>query len=89
MSFIVNPLTAMMETPGLSSSVVRKPECLVSSISEMDPTNTGDIKLIAPFGVHATKNFAVLCCLYWLHVDDCMCRSDGVCKNISLPSMMA
>ena len=44
---------------------------------------------ISPFGVHATRNLTVLCCLYWLHVDDCMKRSDGVSIKISLPSIMA
>ena len=78
-------MSAMIETPGLSSSVVKKPECIVSSTSEMGPTNTGDINLIAPFGVHATETFAVLWCLYQLNVEDCMCRSDGTGCRESLP----
>ena len=39
--------------------------------------------------MHAIKNFAVLWCLYWLQVDDCICRSVGVSMKISLPSMIA
>lgn len=43
--------------------------------------------LIAPFGVHDTRNLAVFWRLY--HVEDCMCKSEGVRLNISLPSIMA
>ena len=56
----MNPLSAMMETPDLSRSVVRKPEFLVSSTSEIDSTNTENMKPIAPFGMHAIRNFVEL-----------------------------
>ena len=86
---IVNPLSAMMDMLGLSFNVVRNPLARVSSMSEMDRMYTSEMKQIAPFGVHATKNFTVLWCLYWLHVDDCICKCDGVSMNTSLPSMIA
>ena len=86
-SLIVNPLSAMIEIPGLFSSFVSNPETRVSSTSEMEPTYSGDM-YDTQFGVQTTRNFAVLWCLYWLQVDDCMCKSDGVSKNISLPSIM-
>lgn len=66
---------------GLSWSVVRKPDCRGSLISGIEPTNTGEMKEIVPFGVHATRNLAVLWCLYWLHVKDCMHRSEGASKK--------
>ena len=43
MSFIVNPLSAIMDMPGLSARVSRIPHVRVSSTSDMDPTYTGDI----------------------------------------------
>lgn len=58
-SLIVNPLSAMMEIPGLFSSFVRNPETRVSSTSEMEPTYSGDMYNTAPFGVQTTRNFAV------------------------------
>ena len=39
-SIIVKPQSAIMEMPGLSSSVVRKPDIFVSSTSEIEPTKT-------------------------------------------------
>lgn len=72
MSLTVKPLSAIIEMPGLSSSFIRKLDTLVSSTSEMDPMKTGDTKLMAPFGVQAIKNFAVLWYLYWLHIEDCV-----------------
>ena len=87
MSRIVNPRSAMMDIPGLSSIVFKKPDSRVSSTSEIEPTNTGDMYEIAPLGVQATRNLEVLCCLYWLHVDDCKFRSDGVSKKTSLRSI--
>ena len=57
MSFIVNPLSAMIAMPGLSSITSRKP---VNSTSEMEPTKTEDIKHIAPLGVQATKILSVM-----------------------------
>ena len=60
MSFIVKPLSAIIDMPGLSFNISRKPEELVNWTSVMDPTNIGDIKLMAPLGVQATKNFTVL-----------------------------
>ena len=88
-SFIVNPLSAIIEIPGLSSRAVRKPLTRVSSTSDIDPTYTCDMKQIDPFGVQATKNFTVLWCLYSLHVDDCICKSEGVSMKTSLPSIIA
>ena len=66
---------------GLSWSVVRKPDCRVSLILGIEPTNTGEMKEIVPFGVHATRNLAVLWCLYWLHVKDCLHRSEAASKK--------
>ena len=37
-SFIVNPLSAIIEMPGLSFSLVSRPHMRVSSTSEIDPT---------------------------------------------------
>ena len=62
MPCIVNPLSAMMDIPSLSPIVFKKPDSQVSSTSEMEPTNMGDMYEIAPFGVQATKE--VLWCLY-------------------------
>lgn len=89
MSFIVKPLYAIIDIPGLSVSVSRKPHVRVSSTSDVDPTYTCDMQHTAPLGVQATKNLAVLWCLYSLYVDDCMWRSDGLSIKTSLPSMIA
>ena len=43
MSFMVNPLSAILDTSGLSLSVTRKPDFLVSSTSDINPTNTGEM----------------------------------------------
>ena len=59
-SLMVNAQSAMMETPSLSSRAVRNPHTRVSSTSNIEPTYIGEIKHIAPFGVHATKNLTVL-----------------------------
>ena len=42
MSLIVNPLSAMMDIPGLSCKVVRNPDIRVSSMSDIEPTYSGD-----------------------------------------------
>ena len=88
-SLIVKPCSAIIEIPGLSSSLVRKPLLRVSSITDFDPTQTGEMQHIPPFGVHTTRNLTVSCCLYWLHVDECMKRPDGISMKTSLPSIMA
>lgn len=88
-SLTVNPLSAIMEMPGLYSNFSKNPLNLVNSTSDTDPTKTGDIKQIAPLGLQATRNLTVLWCLYYDHVDDCMNKSDGVSMNTSLPSIIA
>ena len=70
-SLIMNPQSAIIDIPGLSSNLDRKPETLVSSTSEIEPTYNGEINDTAPLGVQAISNFPVLWCLYWPQVDDC------------------
>ena len=50
----------------MSSSMlcIVKPLSAIMDIPEMEPTNTGDMNEMAPFGVQATRNFEVLWCLY-------------------------
>lgn len=78
-----------MEIPGLSCSFVRNPETRARSTSEVEPTNSGEMYDVSPFGVQATKNLPVSWCLYWFQIDDCICRSDGVSIKILLLSIIA
>ena len=39
---IIYPLSAMVNIPGILSLVFKNPDSLVSSTSEIEPTNTGD-----------------------------------------------
>ena len=83
------PRSAIIEIPGLSSSLVRKLLLCVSSMSDIDPTQTGEMQHIPPFGVHAIRNLTVLCCLFWPHVDYCIKISDGVSMKTSISSIIA
>ena len=81
---MVNPQSAMIEISCLLSTVFRNPPTHVSSISDIPPTYTAEIKLTTPLGVQAIMNFAVLWCLQLLYVDDWMYKLFGVSINISL-----
>ena len=59
-SLIVNPRSAITQTPDLSFISVKKPKTLVNSTSDIDPTYSGEIKLTHPFGVQATRNFMLV-----------------------------
>ena len=79
--FFVKLLPGISKIPGFSSSLVRKPLLHVNSVSDI-------LTLYGQDKCPATRNSTVLCCcLYWLHVDNCMKRSDGVSVKLSLPSI--
>ena len=59
-SCIVNPRSAIFETPGLVFNVSRKADTQVSSTSDLDLACRGDTYEMFPLGVQATRNFAVL-----------------------------
>ena len=95
-SWIINLLSAMIDIPGLSSSLERKSHSWPSSMSEIEPTYTGDMYKMNHTGVHTGyKNFAALwwkgtpC--WWLHVKVWWCLSkhftsinDGISCGIVL-----
>ena len=60
MSRIVNPQSAMMDIPGLSSIIFKKPDSRVSSTSDIEPTNTGDMYEMAPFAYKLEETWR--CC---------------------------
>ena len=47
----------------LLCSLGNNPEERVSLASDIKPTNAGDTKVMAPFGVILIRNFVVLCCV--------------------------
>ena len=59
---MVNPLSAITEMPSFPSSLLQSPETFVSSTSDIEPTYTGEINVMAPLGVQATNTLAVLWC---------------------------
>ena len=61
-SWISNPLSAIIASPGLSKS--SNPDYSVNSLSDIRPSHASDPKLTSPAGVHPTSIFQVLQPLY-------------------------
>ena len=69
-SAMLNPLSAIIASP--ISSLLIRPDCITSSLSDMDPPYNGEMKDKAPDGVIPTKTLAVLWFLYDEKVNCCV-----------------
>ena len=85
-STILNPLSAITESPG--SSFCKMPQSLVSCTSDIAPLYRRDTKVIIPMGAIPIRPLTVLWCLYEENKADCISLSDGCWTNISVASII-